>query len=422
MESLKLRRLSRRGLGLATLGGLGYLAASRMGLADGEPAKDAQGKPMCLIVVWLAGGPSQIETFDPKPGRRIGGPTQAIKTSAKGVQIAEGLPLVAAQMQHLSLVRSLVGEEGDHERASILMKTGRRPEPVLTHPSLGAVCAHELPEAHTEIPRYVSMLGFERTSRGGYLGQAYDPFRTGDPRFPVQDVSAPVGEDRQKGRLDSLELLERRFEDGYVEVERHTHHRDRTRRALRMMASPQLDAFKVDDEPSAVTSAYGDTAVGRACLAARRLVEVGVRCVEVNHGGWDTHIDNFENVQRLNRELDPALAALVADLRERDLWSSTLVVCTGEFGRTPKINPADGRDHWPTGFSLAVGGGPIRGGQVIGETPPDVSDKPADPVSVQDVYATILTGLGIPPDTENMTDVGRPVKLSEGKALKQLLG
>lgn len=418
MESLK--RISRRGLGLATLGGLGYLAASRMGLAGGEK-KNAHGKPMCLIVVWLKGGPSQIETFDPKPGKGIGGPTKAIRTSASGIQIAEGLPRVAEQMEHLSLVRSLVGEEGDHERASILMKTGRRPEPVLTHPSLGAVLAHELPEASTEIPRYVSMLEFDRTSRGGYLGQAFDPFRTGDPRFPVQDVSAPVDEARQKRRLESLEMLEDRFGVRNQDVETRTNHRDRTRRALRMMSSSQLAAFEVDQEPRAVREAYGDTAVGRACLAARRLVEVGVRCVEVNHTGWDTHIDNFENVKRLNGQLDPALAALVADLRERDLWSSTVVLCTGEFGRTPKINPAEGRDHWPTGFSLAIGGGPFRGGVVIGETPNDLSKEPADPVAIADVYATVLTGMGLDPHTENMTNVGRPVKLGEGKVLKQLL-
>lgn len=419
MESLK--RMTRRGLGLATLGGLGYLAATRLGLAGGESKTSPTDRPMSLIVVWLAGGPSQIETFDPKPGRRIGGPTRAIATSAEGIEIAEGLPLVAEQMKHLSLVRSLVGQEGDHERASVLMKTGRRPETVLNHPSLGAVLAHELPAAGTEIPRYVSMLGFERTSRGGYLGQAYDPFRTGDPRFPVQDVSAPVGEDRQGRRLESLEILERGFRERQGEVERQTSHQDRTRRALRMMKSPQLDAFAVDREPSSVAGAYGDSAVGRACLAARRLVEVGVRCVEVNHGGWDTHVDNFDNVRRLNAELDPALAALVADLVERDLFSSTVVLCTGEFGRTPAINPAEGRDHWPTGFSMVIGGGSLRAGVVVGETGLEADDQPKRPVTVADTYATVLTALGVDPATENVTDAGRPVKLGEGKPISELL-
>ncbi len=420
MEPLE-RIFSRRGFGTAALGSLGYLVASHLGLAEGDTPKLAAGRPMSLIVVWLKGGPSQIETFDPKPGQRIAGPTKAIRTSAKGVQIAQGLPLLAEQMQHLSLVRSLVGQEGDHERASILMKTGRRPEPVLTHPSLGAVCAHELPESGTEIPRYVSILGFERTSRGGYLGQAYDPFRTGDPRFPVQDVRTSVDDVRQARRLESLALLERRFESVNVAIERRTNHRDRTRRALRMMSSRQLDAFAVDDEPSSVRSAYGDAPVGRACLAARRLVDVGVRCVEVNHAGWDTHIDNFQSVERLNAELDPALAALVADLRQRDMWSSTVLLCTGEFGRTPKINAADGRDHWPTGFSLVIGGGPIRGGVVIGEPPPDMGQNPADPVPIENIYATLVSALGLDPATENITPEGRPVKIGEGRPLRQLL-
>ncbi len=419
MEPLRRRTLTRRGLGVASLLGLGYVAASRLGLADGEP-RDG-GRPMSLVVVWLGGGPSQLETFDPKPGTAVGGPTRAIDTSAPGIRIAEGLPLVAEQMRHVSLVRSLVGQEGDHERASILMKTGRRPEPVLTHPSLGAVCAHELPEAGTQIPRYVSMLDFERTSRGGYLGQAYDPFRTGDPRFPVQDVTAPVDGDRQERRLSGLELLEGQFAGRHPDAERRTNHRDHTARALRMMSSAELDAFAIEREPAALRAAYGESAVGRACLAARRLVEVGVRCVEVNHGGWDTHIDNFGNTQRLTQELDPALATLIADLVERDLWRSTVLVCTGEFGRTPKINPAEGRDHWPTGFSLLCGGGPLRGGVVVGETPPDTGKEPKEPVAIADVYATVLTALGIDPTTENMTDAGRPVKLGEGVPLARLL-
>jgi hypothetical protein len=423
MEPLKLsqRGLTRRGLGLATLSGLGYFAASGLGRAGDSSA----GQDLSIIVVWLAGGPSQIETFDPKPGKAIGGPTRAIKTAQKGIELAEGMPLLAEQMQHLSLVRSMVGQEGDHERASILMKTGRRPETVLTHPSLGAVCAHELPEGGAEIPRYVSILGYERTSRGGFLGPAYDPFRVGDPLFPVQDVSAQVGQERQKGRLASLDVLEQGFTERAAGVEARTTHRDRTARALAMMSSAQLAAFAVDDEPSAVRASYGDSALGRACLAARRLVEVGVRCVEVNHAIWDTHIDNFNQTGKLTAELDPALAGLVADLRARDRWRNTIVVCTGEFGRTPKINAAEGRDHWPSGFSLAIGGGPFRGGRVVGQTsdaqPSDDGEAPKDPVAVADLYATLITALGIDPATENMTSLGRPIKIAEGQVVRTLL-
>ena len=410
--------LTRRRLGYLTLGALAGFAGARLGYAQQDKAAGAG--EMGLIIVWLRGGPSQIETFDPKPGKKIGGPTTAIDTSAKGIQIANGLPQVAEQMKHLSLVRSVVGQEGDHERASILMKTGRRPEVALAHPAIGAVCANELPEAGTEIPRFVSILSGDRTSRGGYLGQSFDPFVVGDPRDPIQDVKPQVGERRQQRRLEALERLEDRYAKQHPHTEKRSHHRERTARALRTMGSEQLAAFDIDQEPAAIRSAYGDSAFGRGCLAARRLIEVGVRCVEVTHDGWDTHIGNFDAVAELNATLDPGLATLVKDLVERDLYDKTVVVCAGEFGRTPVINAAGGRDHWPTGFSIALGGGKLRPGLVVGETSNDTA-PPADPATVADVYATILTALGIDPHIENQTDIGRPIKLSEGTPLKKLL-
>ena len=403
--------LTRRSFGALTLGALAAFAGARLGSASGATSATKK-----LIVLWLGGGPSQLETFDPKPNN---GPTRAIGTSAPTIQIAAGLPQLAEQMQHLSLVRSVMGAEGDHERASILMKTGRRPEVSLSHPSLGAVCAHELPEAGTEIPRYVSLLGADHTSRGGYLGAAYDPFRVGDPREPLQDLVSPVPEDRRQRRLDTLDALEKGFAERHPGSEELTLHRDRTARALRTMSSEQLAAFRIDDEPRAVRQAYGDTPLGRACLAARRLVNMGVRCVEIAHNGWDTHVDNFNETARLNGELDPALATLVKDLREHDLWESTVVLCTGEFGRTPVINAAEGRDHWPHAFSLVLGGGGIRGGRLVGET--SLEGRAREPVPVADVYATVLAALGIDGALENQTPGGRPVKLTEGRALKSLL-
>jgi Protein of unknown function (DUF1501) len=409
--------LTRRRLGMLSLGALGALASARLGMAD--DARPASG--LSLIVLWLRGGPSQLETFDPKPGTPIGGPTRAIDTSQAGLKIAHHLPQVAEQMEHLALVRSVVGKEGDHERASIQLKTGRRPEVALTHPSIGAICAHELEAAGTEIPRYVSILGNDPTSRGGYLGQSFDPFRVGDPIRPIQDVTSPVGQDRQARRLEALSLLEHGFADGRPSTEARTMHQKRTAEALRTMQSPQLAAFDIKDEPSGLKRAYGDNPFGRGCLAARRLVEVGVRCVEVSLEGWDTHVNNFEEIQAPCGQLDPALATLVTDLRERGLWEHTVVFCGGEFGRTPKINRTDGRDHWPHAFSAVLGGGPIRGGQVIGETGPGLDKQPKDPILVADLYATLLAAVGLDPTTENMTSVGRPVKLSDGSAVERLL-
>jgi uncharacterized protein (DUF1501 family) len=397
------------------MGAAGALVAAHLAARGTAPTN---GRAHALILLWLGGGPSQLETFDPKPGKAIGGPTRAIATSTAGVQIAAGLPLVAAEMQHLALVRSLVGKEGDHERASVLMKTGRRPEVALTHPSLGAVLAHELDEA-TDIPRYVALLGFDRTSRGGWLGPAWDPFRVADPSAPLEDVVAAVSEEREARRLEDLEVLERHYAEGNPHAAPRTTHPERTERALRTMRSPDLAAFRLDDEPAAVRAAYGATPFGRGCLVARRLVEAGVRCVEVSLGGWDTHIDNFTATTELTAELDGAFAALVRDLRERDLWRSTVVLCTGEFGRTPIINAADGRDHWPTGFSCVLGGAGIRGGVVVGETS-EGSEPPKTPIAPAEICATVLRALGVDPATEHQTPGGRPVKLADAAPIAEL--
>jgi uncharacterized protein (DUF1501 family) len=188
-----------------------------------------------------------------------------------------------------------------------------------------------------------------------------------------------------------------------------------------MMTSEQLKAFDVSREPLAIRNLYGDTPFGRACLAARRLTEVGVRCIEVNLGGWDTHANNHSLCKKQSEILDPALAALVRDLRQRKQLDKTLILWAGEFGRTPKINGLGGRDHWPTGFSVALAGGGIRGGVVVGETDNEGKDKPKDPVAVGDLYATVLTALGIEPHTLNQTPIGRTVRFAEGKPVEALL-
>jgi uncharacterized protein (DUF1501 family) len=189
-----------------------------------------------------------------------------------------------------------------------------------------------------------------------------------------------------------------------------------------MMSSEQLKAFDVSQEPASVRKAYGDTPFGRGCLAARRLIEVGVRCVEVTLSGWDTHVNNHDLHKKQLGILDPAFAALMDDLRERKLLPKTVVVCAGEFGRTPNVNPAGGRDHWPMGFSVALGGGGIRGGTVVGATDPDGKADPVQPVAVGDLHATVLTAVGIDPARMGQTPIGRTVKFAEGKPIKALLG
>lgn len=402
--------------------------ASSLGLAWLLPGLEARAaerrgtdRPKSLIVLWLAGGPSQLETWDPHPGTAIGGPTQAIATSIPGVQIAADFPQVAEQLHHFAVLRSLVSKEGDHERGSHLMKTGYRPDPTLIHPALGAIAAHELPDPRVEIPLFVALGPESFSSRGGYLGDEYDPYRVFEPGRKGQNLEARVNERRQQRRLKGLDLVTSAFQHGRTRRVESTLHQHTVEAALKMMTSDQLRAFSLDDEPAAVRAAYGDSAFGRGCLIARRLVETGVRAVEVTLNGFDTHADNFTGHTLRARMLDPALAALVRELRERDLWESTVVWVTGEFGRTPHINPAQGRDHWPHGFACLLGGGGLRGGIVWGATDPQgQAEQPQDPIPVANVHATILQALGIDFAKELVTPIGRPMKLSEGQPLAAL--
>jgi hypothetical protein len=340
------------------------------------------------------------------------------------VQLAEGMPLTAEEMGSIALVRSVASKEGDHERATYTLKTGFRPDPTITHASIGAILCHKLPVGKTDIPRHVSILPNQWSARGGYLGDQYDAFRTGDPAQPVPDTKALVSGGRDQQRMKSLDVVESAFAKGRKRRVESTQHTATMERARRMMSSEQLEAFDVSSEPRKLLESYGKTPFGRACLAARRLTERGVRCVEVTLGGWDTHVNNHKLLAPVIKELDQGFAALVRDLRERKTLDETMVIVAGEFGRTPKINPANGRDHWPTGFSVALAGGGVKGGQAIGETDPEgkpikVEDKGA--VLVGSLYATVLNAAGIDHTELNQTKIGRTVPFAEGKPVPGLL-
>jgi len=262
------------------------------------------------------------------------------------------------------------------------------------------------------------------------LGAKYDPFKIYDPQNPVPDLKSPVPQERLDRRIEELSFLEQQFRRGRLRGldQNRTLHESATAAALRMMSSEQVDAFDVSEEPQAVREAFGDTPFGRGCLAATRLLKAGVRCVEVTLGGWDSHINNHSLQSGQCEILDPALAALLTRLEEQDLLDTTLVVCGGEFGRTPQINPADGRDHWPHGFSTFLAGCGIRRGSVYGATAaePDTDpDKPTahvdQPVTVGDLHATILSSLGVPFDDELDTPIGRPLKRSDGKPIAAIM-
>jgi hypothetical protein len=411
--------IDRRGFlalaGMSWMTPVGHLLAAE--------AERSKGPAQSVIMLWLDGGPSQLETFDPHPGSKIAGGTKAIGTAAKGVRLAEGFDRLADQMGSISLIRSLTSKEGDHERGTYLMKTGYRPDATVEHPSIGAIACHELPVGKTDIPRHISILPGKWPSRGGFLGGEYDAFQIGDPKGKLPDVAAQVPNSRDEARLRDLEIAERAFARGRRIRIAETLHRETVSRARVMMTSEQLKAFDVSGEPASVLAEYGDSAFGRGCLAARRLIEVGVRCVEVTLGGWDAHVNNHEIHRNRIKDLDPAFAALMADLKRRNLLDRTIVICGGEFGRTPKINPLGGRDHWPIGFSMALAGGRLRPGVAIGETDPEGVKPPAKPHPIEDLHATIFKALGLSPSTENIAPAtGRPIKLSEGKPIRELVG
>ncbi len=411
----------------AGLSGLSWLTPLAETLS--RASESTSQRPKSVIVLWMAGGPSQLETFDPKPGTEIAAGTKAIDTVLPGVQLAAGYPQVAEQMHHISLVRSVVSKEGDHERATYNVKTGFRPDPTLVHPSIGSVVCHQQPD-NIEIPRHVSIVPGQWPARGGYLGDQFDAFKINDPQNEIPDVTARVPDERFQRRVADLDVLEGEFARGRLQRldGDKTLHGIATRAALKMMASDQLKAFNVMDAPAGVRDPFGDTPFGRGCLAAARLVEVGVRCVEVTLSGWDSHVNNHETQAARAEALDPAFASLIRYLHERDLLDQTVVICGGEFGRTPSVNPAGGRDHWPHGFTVALAGGGIAGGRVIGETSPDPDleakvKKPEveDPQEVANIHATVLETLGIDFRQELMTPVGRPMIICDGTPINELL-
>lgn len=375
-----------------------------------------------VIVLWMGGGPSQLETWDPHPGTAIGGPGNAIKTVVPGLQISDMYPLLAEQLDGMSVIRSMVSKEGDHERGTKYLKTGYRPEPTTVYPALGAIITHETPNQSLEIPQHISMGNTQFPARGGYLGGHLDAFRVQDPGKNIGNMRAGVESPRQNRRLENLNIVSQAFQKGRTIQTKKTLHQSTIDRALTMMSSEQLNAFEIEKEPESVRKAYGDSSFGRGCLVARRLVEQGVHSIEVNLSGWDSHANNFTGHQTQAKMLDPAFSSLLKDLKARNLLDSTIVLCIGEFGRTPKINPLEGRDHWPTGFSCIVGGGGLKGNVIIGETDPTGKEKkPTEPVQIQDLYSTILQNLNIDYKKELISPIGRPLALSDGTPIEKLI-
>ena len=423
-----LRSTAASAIGLAGAGSLTHFAERLARATESKQAGKLQAKN--LIILWMQGGPSQLETFDPHAGSKIGGETKAIKTSLADVQIASTLPKTAELIHQATLVRSMISREGDHERATYNMKTGWRPDPTLIHPSIGSVLCHNTSD-NLEIPRHVSILSGEWPSRGGYLGSELDAFKIDDPKNPLPNLISYTAPDVLEKRLADLQnVVEKEFRRGRIRNldKGKTMHESSTDRARIMMSSEQIKAFDIGSEPTNVLDSFGDTPFGRGCLAAVRLIEQGVRCVEVELSGWDSHVENHSLQSGRSTILDSGLHALLIQLQERGLFEDTIVMCGGEFGRTPQINVTGGRDHWPTGFSTFLAGGPIRRGYVHGETTSQLIERDKDPLSgvdkavrIEDLHATLLHSFGLDFIQEVQTPIGRPLAISQGSIVKELL-
>lgn len=391
------------------------IAAGTLGWRDlvTLQAGELQKRGMACILLWMQGGPSQFETFSPKPGHANGGETKAIDTSVAGIQISENFPHVAKSMNDLAIIRSMTSKEGSHPRASYLMHTGYLPTASVKFPAFGSIVAQQVPHADLALPAFVRVGGIQNGSGGGILGIDFDPFVMPVAGKLPTNASPATDVQRYQRRLDLLGRLEADYaSDGAKqEVEEH---QKLYQKASRMILSSQMTAFDLDKEPANIREGYGDSQFGLGCLLARRLVETGIPCIEVALNGWDTHFDNFPRVKELAGQVDQPFAYLINDLKQRGMLDTTLVVWMGEFGRTPKINPRVGRDHYPRAFNVVMGGGGVRGGQVIGTTDESGSDVDQRPVTVPDLFQTFCHSLKINPTIENIAPNGRPIKIVDG--------
>ena len=372
----------------------------------------SQGK--ACILLWMQGGPSQFETFSPKPDHANGGETKAIGTSVPGIQIAENLPHCATMVDEMAIIRSMASKEGNHQRATYLLHHGYLPMGGVNFPSLGSNVAHQIGNSANQLPNFVRIGGrLANSGGGGFLGVDYDPLILRNANKPPENTTPLTSTGRFHHRLQLLDSMEGSFAaHGGAEIV--ADHRKLVESAADMIMSPRMEAFDLDKEPTSLKEEYGQGDFATGCMMARRLVEQGVTFVEVVSNGWDTHVDGFNRTRDLTGQIDRPMAALIRDLKQRGMLEKTLVVWLGEFGRTPKVNPRAGRDHFPRAFNAMLAGGGVRGGQVIGATDKSGTEVSERPVAIKDFFRSIYYTLGIDADQENISRVGRPIKLVDG--------
>lgn len=431
-------------IGAAGLFGLSLpqLLALEAQARNNNPTGLANRRANSVILVWLAGGPATIDMWDLRPNAPEGirGEFREIPTNASGIKICEHLPRMAQVMDKCTVVRSLAHTIPSHGPATVFMTTGNRPTPAIQYPSMGSLAAR-LMRPGQGVPAYVSFGEVRNGAAGGagYLGTAYNPFivegvgaaRGGavpgrNAGLRVRGITLPTGFTLEQ--LENRNRLLEGFDRGFEALDRNSDLADGLdafhRQALDILRSDRTQtAFDLDREPASLRQRYGTDNFGLGALAARRLVEAGVRFVTISLGGWDTHGQNFQNLRtRLLPTLDRVLSTLIEDLHTRGMLDSTIVYCAGEFGRTPRINRNSGRDHWARSMAVVLAGGGFCRGYAHGTTDVQGMAPATDPCTPDDISATIFHALGLDPHQELMTPTGRPMQLfREGRVINRLL-
>ena len=409
-------------LGVSILPWASHHSLSGAGLGLNRPLNHAP-KAKNVIYLYMSGGMTHLDTFDPKTGTETGGPTQTIKTNADGVQLAENLPLLANHADKIAVVRGMSSTKGAHQQGNYFMHTSYAQRATIVHPSMGAWMTRLDGRFNPTLPGAVVVGGGSRHPLSGFLSTSHQPLAVGNPNEGLKNVKRLWGmtEEKFEKGLNLSQKLDRSFTQKY-NLEKVNAYSDMYDDAVRLMKSKDLKAFDLKEESESTRESYGSDNFGQGVLLARRLVERQVRFVEVQLGGWDTHQNNFSRVPERCAILDQALSALLDDLSKRGLLEETLVVLATEFGRTPNINVNDGRDHYPKALSCMLAGGGIRGGQVWGSTDEEGREVIENKVEIPDFNATIAYALGLPLDEIIYSPTRRPFTLSDkGQPLTQLI-
>lgn len=401
--------------------------AAKVSAAPGENTSPLKQVPTArnVIYLYMKGGMSHLDTWDPKPDNaEVMGLTKVINTNVDGIRLAENLPLLARQADKLAIIRSMTSNQGAHEQGDYFQHTSYTMRSSIKHPSMGAWLEKFQGRGNPTLPGSVMIGNDSRHPGAGFFEAKFAPLMINDPESGISNVrpNSWFTEERMMNRLSVAKNLDAKFAENY-NLKSVRAYSDMYDDAVKMMKSEELKAFDLDAEDAKLREKYGRDRFGQGCLLARRLVEHGVRHVEVSFGSWDTHNANFTRVPELTDELDSALSTLLQDLESRGMLAETLVVLATEFGRTPEINQNDGRDHHPAGFSCVLAGGGVRGGQVYGSTDEKGDKVTENPIGVPDLNATVGYALGLPLDQVLYSPSKRPFTVADkGKPLANLFG